>query len=218
LDPKAGDHILDAACGTGNFAIYLASIGAKVVAFDYSDKMIEYAKSKIKNISDNIEFHLTDATKYDELMLLKSVEPFNKAVSNMAIMDIVDIEPLFKAIHEMLSKDGIFVFSCVHPCFQTPNMKKFVEINDYSGENSTKMGIHTYEYINPCVHQVNILANNNKKAIHYHRPLSMICKLCFENGFFIDGLEEPVFEKHDNDNSFDWYEIPPSLIVRLRKR
>ena len=36
---------------------------------------------------------------------------FTKAVSNMAIMDITDIEPLLMAVYELLEESGIFVFA-----------------------------------------------------------------------------------------------------------
>ena len=41
LDIKAGDFILDIACGNGNYSAYMAERGADVLAFDYSPKMIE---------------------------------------------------------------------------------------------------------------------------------------------------------------------------------
>jgi 2-polyprenyl-3-methyl-5-hydroxy-6-metoxy-1,4-benzoquinol methylase len=217
LKPQNGDYILDAACGNGNFSRLMAEQGANVVAFDYSSKMIEYAKTRCAQYLSSIEFHVADATKYEDLRALKTDKPFNKAVSNMAIMDISDIEPLFNAVYGMLSADGIFVFSSVHPCFQTPNMRKVVETNDYTGESSVRMGITTYDYINSAMHQVTALASNSKQVLHYHRSLSTLLKLCFKAGFVLDGIEEPVFEREDNAEHFDWYEIPPSIIIRLKK-
>ena len=218
LDPKSGDLILDAACGNGNFSRFMATQGAKVIAFDYSSKMIQYAKDRCKQYLSDIEFHVADATKYDQLITLKKDKPFNKAVSNMAVMDISDINPLFKAIYDLLAPDGIFIFSGVHPCFQTPNMRKVVETNDYTGESSVRMGIKTYEYIEPCMHQVSALAKNGKQVLHYHRPLSVLLKICFDAGFVLDGMEEPVFKRDENETGFEWYDIPPSIIIRLRKR
>ena len=45
LNVKEGDFVLDIACGNGNFSQRLAQYGAKVVAFDYSTKLIEHAKT-----------------------------------------------------------------------------------------------------------------------------------------------------------------------------
>src|SRR5215468_1100375 len=40
LDVRAGDRILDVACGAGRFARRMAEQGARVVAFDYSAAFI----------------------------------------------------------------------------------------------------------------------------------------------------------------------------------
>jgi len=45
----------------------------------------------------------------------------------------------------------------------------------------------------------------------------VILKDCFAAGFVLDGVEEPVFQKPEQIRGFDWYDIPPAIIVRLRK-
>ncbi len=96
-------------------------------------------------------------------------------------------------------------------------MRKFTEINDYTGEAFARMGIQTYEYIKPKTHEVTALARNDKHVLHFHRPLSMILNICFEAGFTLDGIEEPVFEQTNASAVFDWFDIPPSVILRLKK-
>jgi len=54
LDPQPGEHILDAACGNGNFSRYLAALGAKVTAFDYSEQMILSAKTRSQDYVNQI--------------------------------------------------------------------------------------------------------------------------------------------------------------------
>ena len=45
---------------------------------------------------------------------------FTKAVSNMAIMDITDIEPLLMAVYELLQESGILGSATATPlCFVT---------------------------------------------------------------------------------------------------
>lgn len=217
LDPNPGEHILDVACGNGNFSGFMAKMGVKVTAFDYSAKMIGHAKRRCKEYLQLIDFHVADATRYADLIRLRADRPFDKAVSNMAVMDISDISPLMKAVYEMLRPGGVFVFSSVHPCFQTPNMSKFTEISDYTGQSSARIGIKTYEYILPKTHESVPLVRNDKQVLHFHRPLSMLLNICFEAGFSLDGIEEPVFEKTREIVTFDWYNIPPSVILRLKK-
>ena len=95
LNPDPTDYILDIACGNGNYSAYFAEKAVSVLAFDYSEKMVELAKKRQKRYADNIEFCVADATNETSLMALKRNKPFTKAVSNMAVMDITDIKPLF---------------------------------------------------------------------------------------------------------------------------
>ena len=50
LNPHSGEYILDAACGNGNFSRFMAKLGVKVTAFDYSAKLIEHAKNVVRNM------------------------------------------------------------------------------------------------------------------------------------------------------------------------
>ncbi|MFY1112533.1 MAG: class I SAM-dependent DNA methyltransferase [Methanosarcinaceae archaeon] len=173
LDIKYGDFVLDIACGNGNFSQRLAKNGAIVVAFDYSTKLIEHAKKRRSDVLDKVEFCVCDATDYNQLLKLKRKTPFNKAVSNMAIMDISDIEPLFKAVYDMLSDDGIFVFSTHHPCFTHPEGK----------------------YLTPCLHKGEALRGQPLLQNYYHRSLQKILNLAFNRGFVLDKF----FEVADDD-------------------
>ena len=94
LSPNPADYILDIACGNGNYSSYLAQRGASVVAFDYSKKMIELAKRRQSQYAKQIEFCVADATDRKSILELKRNRAFTKAVSNMAIMDITDIEQI----------------------------------------------------------------------------------------------------------------------------
>ena len=102
LSPNPADYILDIACGNGNYSSYLAQRGASIVAFDYSKKMIELAKRRQSQYAKQIEFCVADATNRESILELKRNRAFTKAVSNMAIMDITDIEPLLMAVYELL--------------------------------------------------------------------------------------------------------------------
>ena len=165
---KNDDFVLDIACGNGNFSKRLVELGARVVAFDYSPKMINNAKCRRENALDSIEFVVCDATDYAQLMELKREKPFNKAVSNMAIMDIADIEPLFKAVYQLLSDDGIFVFTTHHPCFTNPESK----------------------YLSECIQKGEAIVGQPVLQNYYHRPLQNILKTAFDLGFVMDAFCE----------------------------
>ena len=49
LNPGRDDFILDAACGNGNYSAWLAQMGIRVVAFDYSSNLISLAEKDGKS-------------------------------------------------------------------------------------------------------------------------------------------------------------------------
>lgn len=187
LDIQPDDYVLDVACGNGNYSAFLAEHGANVVAFDYSPKMIDLAKKRQSRFSDKIEFCLADATSKESLMLLKRRNPFTKAVSNMAIMDIAEIQDLFSCVNQLIVDDGIFVFATQHPCFVTLT-EKYMTPHSYYGE---------------------AIEGQPQKQCYYHRSMQEIFNICFQNGFIIDGFYEECFGANR--------EIPAVIIVRARK-
>lgn len=126
LNVKENQLILDIACGNGNFSRRLAELGAQVIGFDYSSKMIERAKQRTKGYVHQVDYRVIDATNYNSLINL-GLARFDAAVANMALMDIADITPLIRALHGLLKENGTFVFSITHPCFQMPGMKKYMK-------------------------------------------------------------------------------------------
>lgn len=187
LSPTLTDYILDAACGNENYSAYLAQQGISVVAFDYSEKMIELAKRRQAQYASKIEFCVADATDKGSMMALQRSQPFTKAVSNMAIMDITDIEPLFKAVNELLETNGVFVFATQHPCFVTL----------------------TEKYMTPHSYYGIAIEGQPNEQLYYHRSLQDIFNLCFKTGFVIDGFYEECYKNN--------IEIPMVMIVRAKK-
>ena len=204
LEPQPGERVLDAACGNGLFSLCLAKLGCEVRGFDFSPKMIAHAKRRCAGHAAQVKFSVADATDYDKMMALGGGRPFDKAVANMAVMDIEDIRPLFRAVHAMLAPGGVFVFSAVHPCFQTPG-RGFTEDG----------GLVTYHYIEPQKHAVRILANNDKQAWHWHRPLQELLGTGFAAGFVLDGLEEPCAPGVSSNAV--WEKLPLPIVIRMRK-
>ncbi len=171
LNVQPDDFILDAACGNGNYSAYMAEQGAKVVAFDYSPKMIRLAQKRQIRFKDSISFHVANAADEASIMSLYSNRPFTKAVSNMAIMDITDIVPLFTCISRLLAENGIFVFATQHPCFVTLT-DQYLTAHSYEGE---------------------AIAGQPKKQCYYHRSMQELFNLCFQCGFIIDGFHEESY-------------------------
>ncbi|MEH7380965.1 class I SAM-dependent methyltransferase [Bacillus sp. JJ1533] len=215
LNVKDGQTILDIACGNGNFSKRLSELGAKVVAFDYSAKMIERAKIRTKAYSEQIEYRVVDATSYEQMSELGN-EKFDSAVANMALMDIADIAPLVKSLHKMIKPNGVFVFSITHPCFQPPGVRKITETEDRNGNVVTTNSVQISNYLTPEPYKAIGIKGQSIPHLMFHRPLSYYLNLFFESNFLLDGIEEPSFQ--NESNKFEWTEIPPVLILRFRKQ
>ncbi len=172
LQVKKDDLVLDIACGNGNFSARMAQQGTQVVAFDYSPKMIELAKKRRHDVMHRVKFCVCDATNYDDMLQLQQSRPFDKAVANMAIMDISDIAPLFKAVYDMLKPGGVFVFATHHPCFTYEND----------------------DYFTNCINKGVAIEGQPSLQNYYHRTISDILNTAFEVGFALNGCYEVPFD------------------------
>src|ERR1700749_4267627 len=65
------DHVkspvLDAGCGTGDMALYLAGKGQQVTGIDYLEEPIRRARAKAAERNLKVDFRVADATKLTNL-------------------------------------------------------------------------------------------------------------------------------------------------------
>src|SRR5918995_5866939 len=120
LQVVPGETVLDVACGNGVFSRKLAELGARVVAVDFSEKFVELARARTQGAgyADAVEYLVADATD-EEQMLSLGEGRFDAAVCNMALMDMLAIDPLMSALRRLLKPKGRFVFSVQHPAFNS---------------------------------------------------------------------------------------------------
>lgn len=219
LELQSGELVLDIACGNGNYSRQLAQLGAQVVAFDFSETFIERARARSTEFSDQIEYQLIDATKPEQLMSLGQ-RHFDAAVCNMALMDMPDIDPLIETLPQMLKPGGRFIFSVMHPCFNSIGANKIIEEEYSDGDLVTRRAIKVSTYITPTTSKGLGVIGQPVPQYYFHRSLSVLLEPCFRSGFVLDGLEEPVFDTQvQGKRSFSWAnfkELPPVLTVRLR--
>lgn len=219
LGVKHGEVLLDIGCGAGRFARRMAELGGHVVAFDFSKQFIERAKERTPADMKNVEYHVIDATDKEQVLGL-GVNSFDGAVASMALMDIASIEPLMSALREMLKPGARFVFSVMHPCFQTAEITKFMEEVEADGRVTLRSGVKVTKYLTPTAWKGLGIIGQPEEQYYFHRPLSVLFGACFREGFVMDGMEEPAFkEKSDNERVLQWRnmpEIPPALVGRMR--
>lgn len=219
LDPQPDSHILDIACGNGLASRRLAALGCRVTAFDFSANLIEKAKIRSTQYAERIQYYVLDATNESQLLSLGN-HKFDSAISNMALFDMPEIEPLFRALRRLLKPNRVFVFSLMHPAFNNPSAALMAEEWD-DGEIHTRYAVKTSRYMTPLESKGLALRNQPKPQLYFHRPLRYYMNAAFQNGFILDGFEERAFEpEHPQFATLGWggkfSEIPPVLILRLR--
>jgi 2-polyprenyl-3-methyl-5-hydroxy-6-metoxy-1,4-benzoquinol methylase len=219
LDLKENELILEIACGNGSFARRLTALGARVVAFDFSPTFIELARARTTENTQQIEYAMIDATDREQMLCLGEGR-FDAAVCNMAVMDMAAIDPVLEAVRRLLKPGGRFVFSVMHPCFNSVGNGKIIEEEDREGILVTRHKVSVQAYITPQAARGLGVIGQPVPHYYFHRPLSALLKRCFQAGFVIDGLEEPVFpagSQGRRPTSWENFkEIPPVLVVRLR--
>jgi 2-polyprenyl-3-methyl-5-hydroxy-6-metoxy-1,4-benzoquinol methylase len=219
LRPAAGERLLDVACGNGVTSRRLAGAKANVTAFDFSEVMIQLARQRPG--SGDIDYRIVDATNREALLEL-GVASFDGALCNMALMDMADIDPLMQALPSLLRAKGRFVFSVLHPCFNSPAMVQMGELEDRGGTFVSTYSVKISRYLSPY-RQVG-LAMHGQPEPHpfFHRPLSALLRPALEAGLVLDAIEECAFapEHAGGTTPLSWNgrfsEIPPALVVRMR--
>lgn len=108
---KKDSRILDIGCGTGRTTFGLHRLGYyKIVAVDFSEKMIDAARSIAEATREDIQFEVGDATQ-----LQYPGQSFDVVLfSHNGLMTIPTNEARLVAlyeIHRMLRQDGVFIFT-----------------------------------------------------------------------------------------------------------
>jgi 2-polyprenyl-3-methyl-5-hydroxy-6-metoxy-1,4-benzoquinol methylase len=219
LSVRAGQRILDLACGNGQFARRLVQLGASVLGVDISERMIERARVRTTEPGDRIEFRIVDCTDADALLSLGEKQ-FDAAVCTMALMDMATIQPLFTALTKLLKPGSCFVFSVLHPCFNSGQVMQVREREDVAGEVVDRYSVRISGYIHPLTHQGVAMIGQPVPQYYFHRPLTLLLQPAFEAGFVLDGLAEPVFARPSAGQAslFEhvYCDMPAALVARLR--
>lgn len=210
LTIKPGERVLEIASGNGTFARSLARLGASVLACDFSEELLNRAKARTIDAPGSIEYRLLDATAPDQLASLGE-RCFHAAGVSMALMDMANIEPLINAFSRLLVPEGRFVFSVTHPCFNS--------LGTQTQWHGTE-GVMVKDYIQPAIGDENAKPGQPIRHPFFHRPLWHLFGICFQAGFVLDGLLEPVPpEWLQNDQPEKWKRysrIPHVMVTRWR--
>jgi len=218
LNITGGEFVLDAACGNGQFARKMADQKAHVLAIDASERMIENARARSAAYEGKIEYRVIDCTDKEQLLTLGE-RRFDQVVCTMALMDMAEIEPLVSASARLLRAGGHFVFSVLHPCFNSGLTKQGMERHDIGGKLVEEYFVKVSHYSQPVTTKGLAMLGQPVPQFYFHRPLAVLLQPFLSEGFVLDGLVEPSFgAKAEGQKLWKlvYREIPPALVARLR--
>jgi len=105
-DLPAGGPVLDAACGTGRHAAYLAGIGREVIGVDASEQMLAQARAKLPR---------ADLRTGDLTALPVAAGSCAGAVCALALSHLEELGPAVAELARVLRPGGRLVISNPHP-------------------------------------------------------------------------------------------------------
>lgn len=212
-----GKNILELGCGNGYLSRILAAKGARVVSTDISEKMIECALEKEKAKPLGIKYLVRDAANLEDIVK----EAFDFALANMCLVDISDINSVFKGVHRVLKQNGFFIFSITHPVFFFCD-QKWVTVEN---ENKKYYARAVSRYLSSRAKKYSIWKNGPKLS-QYHRALGTYFKHLRNTGFLVAEFHEIAtkrkFKKAKPIESTDpfeynWYEYATTSEKKMKE-
>lgn len=101
--------ILELGCGTGKNTVFLAEIGERLHAFDFSEGMIQKAREKVK--SGNVRFEIADLTRRWNC----DDSAYDLIACNLVLEHIGDLSHIFSEAARTLIPGGKFLINELHP-------------------------------------------------------------------------------------------------------
>jgi ubiquinone/menaquinone biosynthesis C-methylase UbiE len=119
MSVRAGQTVIDLGAGTGHFAIQAAKRGARAIAVDISQNMLNYAREKAEKagVAKNMDFRLGGFLSYEH-----TDEPVDAVESQMALHHLPDTwkQVALQRVANMIKPGGVFFLVDVVFAFQ-PN-------------------------------------------------------------------------------------------------
>jgi 2-polyprenyl-3-methyl-5-hydroxy-6-metoxy-1,4-benzoquinol methylase len=193
-----GKRVLDAGCGPGAYAQWLAEHGAIVEAFDANEKMVNLAQARL---GDRVQVNLANLEQPLDFLLDNS---FDLVVAPLVMDYVKDWASTFGEFHRVLKPGGVLVFSMEHP---------FAKFDDHRA---------TSNYFQ--VERVEYTWRGFGKPVSvpsYRRPLSAVINPLLGAGFILDQVLEPLptaeFKQQDPGDYEKLSSSPGFICVRAHR-
>jgi SAM-dependent methyltransferase len=189
-----GKDVLDAGCGHGWYADWLARKGARVVAVDRSRDMGTLARDRLGGRAHVIHGDVSDLR--DTL----ASGSFDIVMSSLVVHYLADLSKTFHEWARLLRPSGTLVFSTHHPVHE-----KRIR---YPGYLCAELIEEEWDWL-------------GEKMRYYHRPLRDLTEPLSAAKFLIERISEPTPSKRFKNRDPRGYEqlsrVPAFIFVRARK-
>ena len=191
---------LDLACGTGVLCEILYAKGIDASGMDFSEGMIEIAKSRNSEIS----YEVADMITYRPEKKFDLVTCTGDAINH--IMELSDVAKIFQNVYDYLAEEGCFIFDILSE--KEVPMAEPIDL-DFSEEVKAQFMVTTDQdgYINlkTTVYESDgqQFEENIRETVHDEKE---ICKLLTNVGFHLIKCDHHLLENEGN-HSATWYII-----------
>jgi SAM-dependent methyltransferase len=197
---NSNDSIIDVGCGTGVLSRILSNKYNHVIGIDPSVKSIQIARNYCLE-KHNITFEESFIEDYYTLV------KHDICLANMVLMDAANLDQVINSISDLLSINGIFIFTITHPCFWPIywnyfNKKWFNYYRETAISNKFKITNQSTQFI----------------TTHIHRPISSYINTVINAGLEIIEICEPFPDTIFSSQNVYNYSYPRFLAFKCRKK
>jgi SAM-dependent methyltransferase len=165
LPPVAGRRVLDAGCGAGRNAVWLAEQRADVVGLDASPEMLRRARERVPTGRFSVA-DLADPLELGDASI-------DVAIASLVMHYLHDWVPTLRELRRVLRPTGAFVLSTHHPIMA-------IELSESGDYLATELVVDRWS-----------LAEREYAVRFWRRPLNEMFRAIADSGFRIDELSEP---------------------------
>ncbi len=191
---------LDLACGTGVLCKILDQHGIQASGMDFSEGMIAIARES----SPEIHYEVADMIQYRPERTFDLVTCTGDALNH--ILELKDVEQIFKNVYGYLSRDGYFIFDILSekevPAeepfqldFRDEVKAQFMITQDQKGRINLKTTVFAQDQLQ--------FEENITETIH---DPEVICELLRRNGFRVIQCADQLLEGEENHGT-TWFII-----------
>ena len=218
MDLRAGQKVLDLACGSGFFSrIFASVVGPKnVVGVDIAERLISIAR---KN-NPELDFRVSPAHDIS----IFSPDTFDKVAIILAIQNIAEIKAMLAEIARVAKPDGAVYIVMNHPAFRIPKRSEW-GFDEVKGQQYRRIE----GYLRESKEDIDMKPGSSQGqdssqiTVSFHRPLQYYVKLFAAAGFVVTRLEEWISHKHSQSGPRQKEEdrmrseIPLFLFMEIKK-